>query len=273
MALTRSAAALSAIALVFSLSACGSDAETDAKTIRVGVSPGPYSVLFQDGIDPILTEEGWNIEYTEFTDLQQADIAVQEGSVDLNVDQHTAYMNVFNREKNADLASFTEIPTVPAGLYSERHSTMDAVAEGQTVAIPQDASNTSRAYNILASAGWIEIKDGADPALLTENDIINDRYKLDIKTMDSATIPRALPDLDWAVIPGAISYSSKVDPSLQLFQETLRPELILVAATRSDEIGEEWTKAVADAYRDDSFHEFLDKENVNNYWFVPESIR
>ena len=273
MQLTRPAALLGTVTLALTLAACGSDTAGDDKTIRVGVSPGPYSVLFQDGIDPILSQDGWTIEYTNFSDLQQATTAVQEGAVDLNVDQHSAYMEVFNREKGADLDHFTEIPTVPAGLYSGRHDSLDAVAEGQSVGIPQDASNAARAYNILADAGWITLKDGADPALLTENDIEDNRYNLDIQVMDSATIPRALPDLDWGVIPGSMSYASKVDPNLQLFQEKLRPELILVAVTRADEIGEEWTDAVAAAYRDESFHEFLDAENVNDYWFVPDSIK
>lgn len=272
MIFKRSLGLVSVAALSLVLVSCASDS-TDDKTIRVGVSPGPYSVLFQDGIDPILAEDGWTIEYTNFSDLQQATTAVQEGAVDLNVDQHTAYMEVFNRERGAELDSITEVPTVPAGLYSERHSSLEDVADSQTVGIPMDASNAARAYNILADAGWITLKDGADPALLTENDIDENRYNLDIQVMDSATIPRALQDLDWGVIPGSMSYASGVDPNLQLFQEDLRPELILVAVTRADQVGTEWTEAVAEAYRDDSFHEFLEDENVNDYWFVPESIK
>src|SRR5690606_30025438 len=104
MIFKRSLGLVSVAALSLVLVSCASDS-TDDKTIRVGVSPGPYSVLFQDGIDPILAEDGWTIEYTNFSDLQQATTAVQEGAVDLNVDQHTAYMEVFNRERGAELDS------------------------------------------------------------------------------------------------------------------------------------------------------------------------
>lgn len=260
------------VALGLGLASC-TDSETGENTIRVGTSPGPYSELFQDGIDPILSEQGFTIEYTNFSDLQQADVAVSEGSVDLNVDQHTAYMEVFNEETGSDLASITEIPTVPAGLYSSNHGSLDDVAEGHTVGIPQDASNQSRAYNMLADAGWITLNPDADPALLTANDIAENPHNLDIQTMDSATIPRSLQDLDWGVIPGSISYSSGVDQSLQLFQEELRPELILVAVVRSEDTDSEWAQAVVDAYRDPAFHDFLEAENENDYWFVPESIR
>ncbi|MGO3010662.1 MAG: MetQ/NlpA family ABC transporter substrate-binding protein, partial [Corynebacterium casei] len=78
------AAVLAAGSVAFTLAACGSDSETaaDGETtqIRVGASPGPYSELFRDGIDPILTEQGYEIDYTEFTDLRQADVALSEGA-------------------------------------------------------------------------------------------------------------------------------------------------------------------------------------------------
>lgn len=263
-------ATIGAAALAFSLVACGSDSEGDGDVIRVGTSPGPYSELFKDGIDPILTEQGYTLEYTNFSDLQQADTAVAEGSVDLNVDQHTAYMEVFNRERGASLTSLVEIPTVPAKLYSERHGSLEDVAEGQTVGIPLDASNQSRAYNILVDAGWITLNDGHDPIQITENDIAENPYNLDIMPMDSATIPRSLQDLDWGVIPGSISYSSGVDPELALIDEELRPELILVAVTTEDKAESEWAQAVIDAYQSDEFSAFIDEENSNNYWFVPE---
>lgn len=146
-------AALSAAALSFGLASCAGNTETDAKTITVGTSPGPYSVLFKDGIEPILEKDGYTVKYTDFSDLMQANTALAEGSVDLNVDQHSAYTKVFNEEKGADLVTFTDIPTVPAGLYSERHASLDEVSDGQSVAIPIDASNLSRALNLLKDAG------------------------------------------------------------------------------------------------------------------------
>jgi D-methionine transport system substrate-binding protein len=266
------AAAAAALTAGVGLVACGTDSGADDDTIHVGTSPGPYSVLFQEGVDPILTDAGYTVEYTDFTDLQQADVAVSEGSVDLNVDQHTSYMENFNNETGSDLAAITPIPTVPAGLYSERHDGLDAVADGHTVGIPADASNQARAFLMLADAGWITLDPDANPGLLTSADIQDNPNNLDIQTMDSATIPRSLADLDWGVIPGSISYSSGVDQQLQYFQEDLRPELILQAVVRSEDADSEWAQAVVDAYNDPAFHDFLAEENENDYWFVPEEI-
>ena len=270
------AAAVAAGSLVLGLTACGSSESTDAgddKTIRVATSPGPYSELFQDGVAPILEEEGYKVDVQNFTDLTQADTALAEGSADLNVEQHTAWMNVFNKEKGANLTSITEVPTVPAGLYSEKHKSLDEVADGQTVGIPLDGSNKSRALHVLVDAGWITLRDDADEALLAESDIADNPHNLEIKPMDSANLSRSLPDLDWAVIPGSMSYSAKLDPNLQLFQEELRPELILVAVTTEDKKDTPWAKAVAEAYRSDEFKEYFNSQNENNYWFLPDSLK
>ena len=270
------AAAVAAGSLVLGLTACGSSESTDAgddKTIRVATSPGPYSELFQDGVAPILEEEGYTVDVQNFTDLTQADTALAEGSADLNVEQHTAWMNVFNEEKGANLASITEVPTVPAGLYSEKHKSLDDVADGQTVGVPLDGSNKSRALHVLVDAGWITLRDDADEALLAESDIAENPHNLEIKPMDSANLSRSLPDLDWAVIPGSMSYSAKLDPNLQLFQEELRPELILVAVTTEDKKDAPWAKAVAEAYRSDEFKEYFNSQNENNYWFLPDSLK
>lgn len=269
----RRCLALGAISVFASagLVACGADG-SDENTIRVATSPGPYSVLFQDGIDPILSEAGYTIEYTEFSELQQADVSVAEGSTDLNVDQHTSYMENFNEETGSELANITPIPTVPAGIYSENHSSLDDVADGHTVGIPQDASNQSRAFLMLEDAGWITLNPDANPGLLTVADVEDNPHNLDIQTMDSATIPRSLADLDWGVIPGSISYASGVDTELQHFQESLRPELILQAVVRAEDADSEWANAVVDAYNSEEFHEFLAEENSDGYWFVPEEI-
>ena len=270
------AAAVAAGSLVLGLTACGSSESNDAAddtTIRVATSPGPYSELFQDGVAPILEEEGYKVDVQNFTDLTQADTALAEGSADLNVEQHTAWMNVFNEEKGANLTSITEVPTVPAGLYSEKHKSLDEVADGQTVGIPLDGSNKSRALHVLVDAGWITLRDDADEALLAESDIAENPHNLEIKPMDSANLSRSLPDLDWAVIPGSMSYSAKLDPNLQLFQEELRPELILVAVTTEDKKDAPWAKAVAEAYRSDEFKEYFNSQNENNYWFLPDSLK
>src|SRR5690625_1091683 len=196
----------------FILAACGSkDAAGDAEktTIKVGTSPGPYSELFIDAIVPILEEEGYTIETVDLTELLQADIALDEGSIDLNVDQHTAYYQNFNKEKGANLIGITPIPTVPTGIFPGRKDSLDDIAEGDVFGIPKDPSNAARAYAILQKAGLIKLDENVELVKATQNDIVENELNLDIQEMDSAQIPRALDDLDYGVIPGSIVYRSE----------------------------------------------------------------
>src|SRR5690625_1040580 len=119
------------------LTACGENAaeEDDKTTINVETSPGPYSELFMDAIAPILEEDGFTIETTDFTELLQADISLDEGSIDLNVDQHTAYYKNFNDEKGANLTSITPIPTVPTGIFPGRKDRKSTRLNSSHVAI------------------------------------------------------------------------------------------------------------------------------------------
>lgn len=261
--------------LVF-LVACGSDngeVGEEKTVINLGTSPGPYSDLFINAIQPILEDEGYTIERTDFTDLLQADIALDEGSVDINVDQHTAYYENFNKEKGANLTSITPIPTVPTGIFSGRKDSLDDMEDGDAIGIPKDPSNAARAYAVLQKAGLITLEDGIELVQATQNDIVENPFNLDIQEMDSAQIPRALGDLDYGVIPGSIAYASDVDPGASLFHEDILKDLELVAVVNEEDKDTEWAQAVKSAYESDEFKAYMEEENAEGYWFIPEEIR
>ncbi len=258
------------------LAACGSETAGDGEdktTIRVGTSPGPYSELFIDAIVPILEEEGYTVETTDFTELLQADIALDEGSIDLNVDQHTAYYENFNNEKGANLTSITPIPTVPTGIFPGRKDSLDDIEEGDVIGIPKDPSNAARAYAVLQKAGLITLEDDVELVKVTQNDIVENELNLDIQEMDSAQIPRALDDLDYGVIPGSIVYSSGVDASLSLLHEDILKDLELVAVVDEKNKDTDWAQAVKAAYESDEFKTYMEENNEDGYWFIPEEIR
>ncbi len=77
--------------------------------------------FFEDAIVPILEEKGYTVKGVDLSDLQTADIALNDGEVDVNVEQHTAYMENFNKSYNGDLVAISPIPTVPAGVYSDKY--------------------------------------------------------------------------------------------------------------------------------------------------------
>lgn len=255
------------------LAACSSDSSEET-TIRVATSPGPYSELFLDQVAPKLEEEGYTVQEIEFTDLRSADVALQEGSADLNVDQHSLYLANFNEEAGAELTAVTPVPTVPTGLFPGTKDDLAAVSSGDRVGIPDDPSNYTRALLVLRKAGWIKFSEDANLENLTVDDISENTAGIEIVPMQSASIPRTLEDLAYAIIPGSIAYDAGVDFSTMLLAEDVREDLLLQAVVSTPEIAEEdWVQAVVDIYNSDDFQSQI--EEINNssdetYWIIPD---
>lgn len=266
-----------AIVLVpFALAGCGQHRAavgSDKNEITMGISPGPYSELFISAIEPVLIQKGYTVKHVNFTGLLESDVAINEGAVDFNVDQHTAYLDTFNAQRGADLTPLVRIPTVAAAIFSTRHNALNDVSAQAKVAIPQDPSNASRAYRLLEKAGWITLKADANPELLTRTDISNNTKQIDIVEMDSANIPRTLQDVDYAVIPGSVAYASKVDQSKALLREDLIDNLYLVVAVKTGNEKTKWADEIKQAYLSNSFKQYVISHNANNVWNLPPAAQ
>lgn len=124
-----------ALALGLAASGCGSETAQSKQDLVFSKSQGPYSELFEQGIKPILEKKGYHIEGKDMSDLLQADIALNEGEVDFNVEQHTAYMENFNQKQDGHLAAITSIPTVPAGIYPGSKKSLDELTDGAKIGL------------------------------------------------------------------------------------------------------------------------------------------
>lgn len=243
-----------------------------AGTIRYGKSQGPYTELFEAAIVPILEKEGYTVEGTDFSELLTADIALNDGDVDVNVEQHTAYAENFNASYNGDLTPICPIPTVPAGIFSATHTSLDEITDGAKVAVPNDASNTARAYVLLQKAGWITLDSSVDLAVVTQDDITENPHNIEFTEMASLNIPSALQDFDFAVITGSIVYNAGIDASTALLTEDVLPQLILQVVVKKDNADTDWAKAITAAYHSDEFKEYMDKNN-NGLWYIPDELK
>ena len=242
----------------------------DKKVIKYGKASGPYTVLFEKAIIPILEKKGYKFEVVEFSDLLQNDTALNEGDIDVNVEQHTAYMNNFNDSQKGNLVALSPIPTVPAGIFSSKHKSLNELKDGAKIAIPSDASNAARGYNLLKKAGWIKLNENINVAKATQKDIKENTHKLEIVEMDSANIPRSLDDFDYAVIPGSIVYSAGINPSTVLLQEDILNHLLLQVVVKKGNENSNWAKAIVEAYRSDEFKKYMEQNN-KGLWFIPNN--
>ena len=265
-------AALAVLVFAGLAAGCGSDKKqaADKKELTFSKSQGPYSDLFEKGVKPILEKKGYKITGKDMSDLLQADIALNEGEVDFNVEQHTAYMENFNKKQGGHLVALTPIPTVPAGIYAGSKTSLDQVADGDTIAVPNDASNTARAYDLLQKAGWIKLDPKKDLATVTQQDIVENPHHLKFTEMKSLNIPSVRTDFAYIVITGSIVYNAKIDPSTALLKETILPHLLLQLVVSDKNKDAQWAKDIAAAYKSPEFAEYMKKNNTG-LWFDPNN--
>ena len=140
-------------------------AETETETagdltpIKVAASATPHAEILEQA-KPILAEEGYDLQVTVFDDYVQPNEVVESGDFDANYFQHIPYLNSFNEEKGTHLVEVGKIHYEPFGIYPGTKSSLDDIADGDVIAVPNDTTNEARALLLLQDNGIITLKDG-----------------------------------------------------------------------------------------------------------------
>ena len=183
--------------------AAESTAETSelaGTTLKVAASPTPHAEILNVAKN-ILAEQGITLEVVEFSDYVQPNLVTESGEVDANYFQHTPYLESFNEENGTHLVSVGAIHYEPFGIYPGKSNDLANIADGATIAVPNDTTNEARALQLLAAQGLITVRDGAG-LTATVNDITENPHNLQIEEIEAAQLPRTVQDVDFAVING-----------------------------------------------------------------------
>ena len=249
-----------------------SSAGEEKKVLTYAKGAGPYTELFEEHIIPILEEKGYTFKVSELS-LQYADEAIADGDVDFSVEHHVAYMEAFNKSYNANLVALTKIPTVPASIFSETHSSLDEISDGMKIAVPQDEGNMARAFVMLQDLGWITLKEGTNYATASPEDVAENPYNLQFLDIATNIIATTLADYDYGIITGSIVYNAGIDPSTALFNENLTDKFWLQVVVKDADKDTQWAKDIVEAYQSKEFTDWLKANNESEYrnlWSIPE---
>ncbi len=182
--------------LAFSLVSCNiNQGKTDFKTVKLGVNSDEMEVW--DYLKEELKKENINLEIITFNDYTRPNLALAEKDIDINSFQHYAFFNKFIDNHNLDLSSIGETIIAPLGIYSDKIDNLSDIKPNDIVAIPNDETNGGRALNLLQSAGLLKLKSKDLPTL---NDIVENKFNLEILEVDAAMVPRTIKDVDIAII-------------------------------------------------------------------------
>jgi len=201
---------LKLLALIPLLFAC-SNPSIPENTLVIGTIAGPETDLVKVAQIVAKENDDLNIKIIEFSDYNLPNEALQDGSLDANVYQHLPYLQASMQAHGYTLEPIGRTFLFPAGIYSKKHTSLDALPEGAKIAIPNDPSNEARALRLLAQANLITLPENTQNMVSTQ-DIVTNPKKIKLKTLDAAQLPRILPDVDAAVINTTFAIPAGLNP-------------------------------------------------------------
>ena len=206
--------------LVFTLAGCGdkapaektaAPAQTAAVELKIGVSPVPHADII-NFVAPTLEKEGVKVKVIEFNDYVQPNLALSEKELDANFFQHKPYLDTFSKEHKLNLAVLTAVHLEPRGVYSKSIKNVADLPDGAKIAVPNDPTNGGRALKVLETAGILKVRPEAG-ILASPADIVDNPKHVKIVEVEAAQLPRALDDVDAAVINSNYALAAKLNPT------------------------------------------------------------
>lgn len=273
---------LSAILCLGLLAGCGTDSGTAAtdpagessaepsadstggelETITVGASITPHAEIL-DAVRGELEALGYELEIVEYTDYILPNVSLYDGSLDANYFQHGPYLETYNAENGTDLVNAASIHYEPMGIYPGSKASLDELAEGDTIAIPNDGSNETRALLLLQDNGYITLAEGIDASSnATILDVVDNPLNLDLLEMAAENISNSLPDVAFGIINGNYALQAGLTGDDALASEDPDSDAAQtyanIVACRSGDEGSDKIQALITALTGETCREFIE---------------
>ena len=172
----------------------------NGETIKIAASTTPHAEILSKAAG-ILEGYGYKLEVVEFDDYVQPNLVVESGEFDANYFQHIPYLNSFNEEQNTHLVNAGGIHYEPFGIYPGTKSSLSDIADGDSIAVPNDTTNEARALLLLQDKGLLTLKDGVG-LTATVNDIVENPHNIKFVELEAAQVARVVEEVEYVVLNG-----------------------------------------------------------------------
>lgn len=253
---------LAGVLAVSALTGCGSAASSSEKSLKIAASATPHAEILEQA-KPILAEQGIDLEIVVFDDYVLPMTVVESGELDANYAVHVPYLNSFNEEQGTHLANAGGIHYEPFGIYPGTKDSLDQIAEGDTIAVPNDTTNEARALLLLQDNGLITLKDGVG-LTATVNDIVENPNGIKFEELEAAQVARVKDEVAFVVLNG--NYA--LEAGLSVGQDSIAYEasdstaaqtyVNIIAVKEGNENNEE-IKALVDVLKSDAITNYINE--------------
>ena len=229
-------------------------------TITVAASATPHAEILA-AAKPILAEQGWDLEVTEFDDYVLPNEVVESGEMDANYFQHVPYLDSFNEEKGTHLVEVGKIHYEPFGIYPGTKSSLDDIADGDVIAVPNDTTNEARALLLLQDNGIITLKDVAGLEA-TVNDIAENPYNVEIQELAAESVARVADEVAYVVLNGnyALQAGFSVAKDALAYEKSdseAAKTYVNVIVVKEENENNEGVKALVDVLKSDEIKDYI----------------
>lgn len=255
-------ALLAGILTVSILTGCGRPdfGSRDTKVIKVAATATPHAEILEKA-KAQLEEQGYQLKVTIFDDYIRANEVVESGEFDANYFQHAPYLNSYNEERGTRLAVTGEIHYEPFGIYPGAKKSLEDMAEGDRIAVPNDTTNEARALLLLQDYGIITLREHAGMTA-TIRDIVENPYNLQFVELEAAQIARVVREVDYVVLNGnyalAAGFSVGEDALAYENSDSLAAKTYVnVIAVKEGNEDKEGIRALVEVLKSEEIREFM----------------
>ncbi|MCR5743442.1 MAG: MetQ/NlpA family ABC transporter substrate-binding protein [Lachnospiraceae bacterium] len=229
-------------------------------TIKVAASTTPHAEILAEA-KKILAEQGWELSVTEFEDYVQPNLVVESGEFDANYFQHIPYLDSFNAEQGTHLVNAGGIHYEPFGIYAGTKKSLEDIADGDVIAVPNDTTNEARALLLLEANGVLTLKEDAG-LTATVLDIEEYKYDVTIKEVEAAQVSRLTDEVAYVVLNGnyalAAGYSVGKDAlAYEASDSVAASTYVNIIAVKEGNENNEGIKALVEVLKSDAITKFI----------------
>ena len=184
------------------------------QAISLIATPSPHAEILEL-IKEDMKALGYEMDIMVVTDYVTENPATAGGDVSANFFQHIPDLADYNASVSEGEQLVGVIPThfEPLGIYAGTKKSFDELAEGDIIVIPNDPTNMTRAFLLLADAGLVELPEGTDlNSTVTKFDVINPKG-LEFMDANAELAPGLRNDAAFVVINGNNAALAELNPN------------------------------------------------------------
>lgn len=250
------------LASILILGILGAGAET--QVIRVAASANPHEILLNFVKDD-LKELGYDLQVTWIDGYVLQNPATSAGEYEANFFQHRPYLNQYNEtvDEAGKLVAVIPVHYEPFGIYAGTKKSLDELVDGDSIAVPNDPSNETRALLLLQDAGLIQLPEGTDGnSTVSKLDVKPGTVNLEIVEVDAERLPATLEDVAFAVINGNYAIPAGLYPTRDAVKlESTESEAAITytnyVVVRADNADAPFVEALRQVLHSDKVRDFL----------------